>query len=614
MTQQHHIKPLARLMGLETEYAIRMPGASRKDGQRQLDVYRAFIHQLRRRLPLAKTDYFRNGKLGVFAANGAAVWFERIRFYGDHGLIEGCTPECMGPRQLLAAQRGLDRLMEETLRRAYPEQPVGILKNCRDARGNTYGAQENYEVQFASRWQAALWKSILVICIWLARFFLLLMVLIILPLALVNSLLFLPVYQFQTRHLTDSPADQHRRIFLRSYWFGAAWFEDGETGSPFPLWMEQFCLLLVRLPMFPIAAIISLASCFTEFHRTQNRLVPLLVSRLVIAGSGNLDRRGRFYLSEKARSRSRVFVSLLIDFDQPIFSLNHFLKEILAAAAPPFHRSSIFEPRQRMQITIGDSNMCEEAEYLKIATTALVIDTIEAGFLNDYPAIRFPIWNLRKIDRDPTLQTRVPTSLGKKNAIELQRFYLQACQKYADSLPLDESIEPGKIIRLWCEVLDLLEHDPQALFGRIDWITKRQLLESLGTTASFESRKKLDLKFHELAADGYYCQLNAASQTTSILDASEIEQATRLPPPVSPANLRGNYIREFGDEIEWAYWNVIKLKKPNPTEFIYLSGSHKSALGPTKKQSFDPAAHADDFGRADPDLFDEDPEDLGEAE
>src|SRR4029450_10852649 len=108
-------------------------------------------------LPTAAQGHAGEAKLGLFLANGGAVCFERARFHRQTGLVEGSTPECRGPRQLLICQRAQDRLLAETAEQAAAGGEFRLLKNCRDSRGQTYGAQENYEAVLARGWRLALW-------------------------------------------------------------------------------------------------------------------------------------------------------------------------------------------------------------------------------------------------------------------------------------------------------------------------------------------------------------------------------------------------------------------------------------------------------------------------
>jgi hypothetical protein len=92
-------------------------------------------------------------------------------------------------------------------------------------------------------------------------------------------------------------------------------------------------------------------------HRRQ--LLPFLASRAVIGGAGMIDHQGRFHLADKAEA-----MNCLIGFggflnDRPVFSFGHLFKAMAFQAwASVGEYLSLFKPRQRLQICLGDSNMC----------------------------------------------------------------------------------------------------------------------------------------------------------------------------------------------------------------------------------------------------------------
>ena len=92
---------------------------------------------LRHEVPAAEAIHF---KEGVFLATGGAVWYESERMMPTHGLIEGSTPECRGPRQLVACQRQ-DLLLSEAAAAAAVDGDFTLLKNDQDAEGNFYGCK-----------------------------------------------------------------------------------------------------------------------------------------------------------------------------------------------------------------------------------------------------------------------------------------------------------------------------------------------------------------------------------------------------------------------------------------------------------------------------------------
>ena len=147
-----------RLHGLETEYALVVPPESEPGRRGRYGLFRDLVAALRRRLPAVPA---RHMKEGVFHAAGGAVWFETERPAVGGGLIEGSTPECRSPRQVVAWQRAQDELLAEAVAEA-SGGIVRLVKNDRDAQGNIYGAQESYEAVFATGWRLWLWRLAIV--------------------------------------------------------------------------------------------------------------------------------------------------------------------------------------------------------------------------------------------------------------------------------------------------------------------------------------------------------------------------------------------------------------------------------------------------------------------
>ena len=88
-------------------------------------------------------------------------------------------------------------------------------------------------------------------------------------------------------------------------------------------------------------------------------------------------------------------------------------------------------------------------------------------------------------------------------ALSIQRFFLEKCQHFVDDQE-DAPPEAVELLTLWRESLDLLETSRDSLVGSLDWITKQYLLQRAGADARWDEKKKIDLKYHELTADGYF--------------------------------------------------------------------------------------------------------------
>jgi hypothetical protein len=551
-----------RLIGLETEYALAVNRPLGDEPGAKYRLFRQLMATVRQRIPSVEA---RHMKEGVFHAAGGAIWFETERPADGGGLIEGATPECRSPRQLLAWQRAQDELLSSCLEQTFGDD-IRLLKNDRDASGNVYGAQENYEADLATGWQLTAWRASLVLVLpvvvmtWLLLW---LMAAVVIFYTLVASLAYVLLERF-----VASPQKLARVLF-------GCEFEKLEQACPTgPRWLEAILAVITRVLTLPLAIVFyGLLSVFA-FRTLRRQLLPFLISRPVIVGAGMIDNDGHFHLSDKAPAMNCLMGYGGLLADRPIFSMGHFFKTVYADAwLRPWEYGQLFQARHRLQIALGDSNCAEVAEYLRIGTTLLVIDAIEAGHLPKAVKIRRPLRALRAICADPTLTFRIPLSgSGSCTAIELQRSYLEACRSFLHEHENPPN-EAWQVLRLWEETLDALENDPSDLVGSLDWVTKQFVLEKAGHGASWETRKKIDLRYHELSPEGYFQRLRSTGIGERILDAAEVEYALRNPPSGTPATVRGRYIREFagGDEPILANWRRIYLGRGRQARTIDLA-------------------------------------------
>jgi hypothetical protein len=562
-----------RLVGLETEYAIRFcPDDSSAPAPSKFRLFESIVAMLRRRIPTVAARYF---KEGVFTATGGAVWFEAERPSSGGGLIEGATPECRGPRQVLAYQIAQDRLLSECA--IASRHGVSLIKNDRDAFDNVYGAQENYEATLADGWRLAAWRCALVLLFPLAMLTwisILACVLITLAYFLFAGLFYIP-FRLLSR----------RNDRLTLLLFGRDISEGRESCVHLPVWLETVLQATTRVVTAPLALSLFVMLRTFAFHKVHQRLLPFLVSRSILAGSGMVDRAGRFQISDKGPSINCVFGFGGIIGDRPIFTWGHFFKAVYAESwFSPREFAGLFAPQQRLQIAIGDSNMSQTAQYLRVGTTLLVLDAIDAGFFGYFPQLASPIRALRTICGDPTLQATVPIrNEDPTTALHIQRFYYSACRAFVGS-QVEAPAEARHVLELWQRALDELEQharEPDSsshasvpwLIGSIDWVTKKYLLDRAARDSSWEERKKIDIRYHELSNDGYFQLLNSSGLSNQIVDEHQVERAMRTPPHDTPATTRGHYIREFaaGDEPLTVNWKTVVLGQGWSARVIRLS-------------------------------------------
>jgi Pup amidohydrolase len=544
---------LRRLLGLETEYAI---GVEPRDGATpptNAEVYTA--------LRVAIESYVRarpgEGTLQqFFMENGGSFSYESLPWAREAGLVEGATAECRSPSTALLHQRAQDALLVRALPRAERllardgrAARLSLRKNCRDAEGHVYGAQESYEAELASGPALWAWRAGLVVLLpvalvstlatWaMALALVAVMLAVVLPLALLGVV---------------SGRVRGSRIYGTLLGaLGSGWYER-VVARPFTT-LERLLWEPVLRPFFWLAAALA-------FRRIRRDAMAFLVTRPVLTGAGTLDVDGGFGLSEKGPSIVGLYRRSVAPGDRCVWDDGNLCKGVTGLTLLRGRRwTGLFARRQRLQLGLSDSNVTQVAELLKLGTTALVLDLAESGALADLPRLRRPLVALRAVIADPELRARVRWGDEQLTALQVQRRYWERARQRVRS-SATPSLEAAEIVELWGRTLDGLERDPASQVGRVDWVTKRFLLDTAGDGEPWAVRKAIDLKLHELGPGGYLAQLEAEGLAPRLVSAEEVEVAMREPPSDSPAQRRSRLIRTLHDQAVEVkvYWDRVRV-------------------------------------------------------
>lgn len=275
-------------------------------------------------------------------------------------------------------------------------------------------------------------------------------------------------------------------------------------------------------------------------------MVPFLVSRPVLAGSGRLvvddDRPGdpvvRYELSQRAAFIERV-VSGDTTRARPIFNLG---REGESFTAGDF---------RRVHLVMGDANMSGWATWIKLGSTGLMLRMIEDLFFDAVPVLHNPVAALRTICGDLTGTVTVPLQTGGEvSALDLQWTYYDLADRYLTLF--GASGEDEDLMEAWGRALEDLEQDPALLRDRADWAIKKHLLDTFlqnqGCTleslppdgALLADLRAFDLRYHELTGRGLYTRLY---QPDTLVTWDEITRAQESGPPHTRARVRGETIR-----------------------------------------------------------------------
>jgi proteasome accessory factor A len=288
-------------------------------------------------------------------------------------------------------------------------------------------------------------------------------------------------------------------------------------------------------------------------------LLPFFVTRQLFAGAGKVGAENGgsavYQLSQRAD-----FFSVNASVD----TLHN--RPIVNTRDEPHAASASY---RRLHVIVGDANMSEWATWMKVGTTSLVLGLLETGWM---PKLRpaDPVWAIRHLSRDIDLDWVLPLESGRKeSALEIQREYLAEAECRMRGL----SPELDSVLAEWRLVLDQLEKDITLVKDRVDWVTKRLLLEEYQDAAGIDWRnpalQSLDLAYHDLDPEiGLYRGLEQAGEVRRMVPAEDVHKAETLPPSDTRAAIRGAFVRRFSPSVIRIGWNGVMFRTQQG-EFLF---------------------------------------------
>jgi len=267
-------------------------------------------------------------------------------------------------------------------------------------------------------------------------------------------------------------------------------------------------------------------------------IIPFLITRQIFAGSGKLDEYYGSFLISQLASYMRYAIGDSTTRDRAILCT----KDESLSGLNGWHR---------LHLILGDANMCESALFLKFGTTGLVLDLAED---RELPEIKYDldyaVYDIKNISRQ-TKEWFVKgmydeTGCGhvSTKAVDVQKKYFQA----ADKLYSGRDIITDLILDMWIDTLEKLEDNPLELVGRVDWVTKKALIDAYaakhGLDMSNSLLRNIDLQYHDVNRDtGLFYALERAGKTEKLVSNKLIREATKNPPKDTRAYIRGTIIK-----------------------------------------------------------------------
>jgi proteasome accessory factor A len=296
------------------------------------------------------------------------------------------------------------------------------------------------------------------------------------------------------------------------------------------------------------------------FDRIVQALVPFLVTRQIFTGAGKVGAENQTRPVEYQISQRADFFECLVD-------LNTMVKRPIINTRDEPHADPA--KYRRLHVIVGDTNMAELSTYLKVGTLAIVLEMIEAGV--DFPRLDLddPVRAIKDVSRDLDMKATLKLADGRvTSAVGIQRAYLKTAMDYFACHELTQ-VTKDVLVR-WEEVLDKLERDPMLLVRELDWVAKRQMIQSYmdrkGCGWNDPRVLLLDLQYHDIRPEkGLFYTLERSNLIDRLVRDTEILRAEQDPPTGTRAFFRGHCLKKFPRQVYAGSWTSVLLDVGNTT-------------------------------------------------
>ena len=288
------------------------------------------------------------------------------------------------------------------------------------------------------------------------------------------------------------------------------------------------------------------------FEGVARALVAFLVTRQIFAGAGKVG-------AENQTAPAVYQISQRADFFETLMDLNTMVKRPIINTRDEPHADPV--KYRRLHVIAGDVNMAECATYLKVGAMAVVLDMIEDNWALPAIELEDPVQAIKSVSRDLEVKADLRLAGGKATtAIAVQRAYLKAAQDYYASHELTLPVK--EVLIRWEETLDKLERDPRELVRELDWVAKRDLIESYvdrkGCGWEDPRVAMMDLQYHDVRPEkGLYFTLERANRVERIVMDEEIRKAETVAPIDTRAYFRAACVKKWPQEVYAASWTSV---------------------------------------------------------
>ncbi len=284
----------------------------------------------------------------------------------------------------------------------------------------------------------------------------------------------------------------------------------------------------------------------TNFDTLAAALIPFFVARIVVIGAGRMG------IGERGEE-SGFQISQRADYFMQEISLETTLNRGIINTRDEPHAA--FDHFRRLHVIVGDANMSQTSNLLKVGMTSLVIDAIENGVDFSDLALVDPVSELKNFSRDLSLTRKARLKDDRElTALEILAEYRSRVEGRTD---VDK-----QVLELWDEATGLLAEEPLSAAHLLDWVAKWKLISTYidrGIPVNSPKLQLIDLQYTDIdPAKGLYYALLRAGRMRALATPEEIARAAKTPPEETRAWFRGILASEFASHVVASSWqNVI---------------------------------------------------------
>jgi len=295
-----------------------------------------------------------------------------------------------------------------------------------------------------------------------------------------------------------------------------------------------------------------LTSRTDEIEKYPEILIPFLVTRQIFTGAGKVLQTARGPIFSIAQRAEHIWEGLS--------SATTRSRPIINTRDEP-HADA--EKYRRLHVIVGDSNMSEYTNFVKVGATSCVLKMMEEpGFVMRDLTLENQTRAIREISHDISCRRKIRLASGRElSALDIQRELLDHALRFAKTGRFNA--EELSALEMWEHCIATIENDPLKLNREVDWVIKYHLIDAYrekNSLALDDPRVQLvDLQFHDICRNrGLFYKLQNNGLVERVCDDPQIDRARDIAPQTTRARLRGEFIKRAKEKkrdytVDWVH-------------------------------------------------------------